>query len=230
LDVFFLKFRGALSELVAPLFSFEMKDEAWYEKDDLIDLVLHMATMNGYAEGMANALRSRRDMPTGETLLDYVKAMTSDEILASAEAQIGLCIEKLRAKEIHLKDVALAFDWHDSPYYGEPVPGTVGTKRKHGTNFAFSFLTASVLTPKRRLVLCIVPLAPRDGLPKLVFGLLERIRKLVKGIAYVAFDNGFQDKELMEGLRNARYRLMQQQNLYKYRAIQNYPLSSKRSF
>lgn len=35
MDTFFLKFRGAISELVRPLFSFEMKDEAWYEKDDL---------------------------------------------------------------------------------------------------------------------------------------------------------------------------------------------------
>ena len=204
MDAFFLKFRGAISELVAPIFSFEMKDEAWYEKDDLIDLALHMAAVNWYAEGTANALRSRADMPTGETLLDYVRAMTSDEILANAEARIELSVERLKAKGIRLKDVALAFDWHDRPYYGEPALGVVGTKRKRGTNFAFSFLTASVLTPGRRLVLCVVPLASRDGLPKLVFGLLERIRKLVKGIAYVAFDNGFQDKELIEGLQERK--------------------------
>ncbi|MGQ9515216.1 MAG: transposase, partial [Thermoproteota archaeon] len=65
---------------------------------------------------------------------------------------------------------------------------------------AFSFLTASILTPKRRLTLCILPLESREGLPGLVLGLLGRIQRHVKGIAYVAFDNGFQDEELMEGL------------------------------
>jgi len=201
LDEFLVKFRSAIAELVAPLFSFEMKEGAWYGKQDLIELGLHMAAMNGYAEGTANALRSQSDVPTSETLLAYVKTLTRDEILSNAEGGIGRCVEKLKAKGLRLKDVALAFDWHDAPYYGEPIAGVVGTKRKHGTNFAFSFLTASVLTPKRRLVLCMIPLESRDGLPELVLGLLERIRSYVKGIAYVVFDNGFQDKELIDGLQ-----------------------------
>lgn len=201
MDEFLVKFRSAIAELVAPLFSFEMKEGAWYGKQDLIELGLHMAAMNGYAEGTANALRSQSDVPTSETLLAYVKTLTRDEILSNAEGGIGRCVEKLKAKGLRLKDVALAFDWHDAPYYGEPIAGVVGTKRKHGTNFAFSFLTASVLTPKRRLVLCMIPLESRDGLPELVLGLLERIRSYVKGIAYVVFDNGFQDKELIDGLQ-----------------------------
>ena len=60
MDAFFVKFRSAIAEMVAPLFSFRMKEGAWYAKEDLVELGLHMAAMNGYAEGTANALRRAR--------------------------------------------------------------------------------------------------------------------------------------------------------------------------
>jgi len=197
LDLFFLKFRSAVAELVAPLFSFHMKDGAWYGKQDLIELMLHMAVTNSFAEGVAKILRCQGRIPTGETLLDYVKAMSCDEVLADAEAQVERCIKLLKMKGLRLKDVAVAFDWHDQPYYGKPMPGIVGTKPKRGICHAFSFLTASVLTPGRRLVLCIVPLSSRTGLPELVLGLIARIQKRVKGLGCVVFDNGFQSSELI---------------------------------
>jgi hypothetical protein len=85
LDEFLVKFRGAIAKFVAPLFSFKMKDGAWYAKEDLVELSLHMAAMNGYAEGTANALRRQKDVPTSETLLGCVKGIARDEILANAE-------------------------------------------------------------------------------------------------------------------------------------------------
>ena len=204
MDVSFLKFGSVVAELVAPVFSFDMKDGAWYRKQDLVELGLHMAVMNGYAEGVANSLRCQGRAPTGETLLGYVKSMTCDEILANAEVQIESCIKRLRMKGLRLKDVALAFDWHDQPYYGKPTLGMVGTQPRDGTCYAFSFLTVSVLTPGRRLVLCIVPLTSRMGLPALVLALVKRIQKRVEGVAYVVFDNGFQDSELIKELQNRR--------------------------
>ena len=204
MDLFFLRFRRAIAELVAPVFSFEMKEGAWYGKQDLIEVGLHMAVMNGYAEGIAKSLRCQGRTPTGETLLGYVKSMTCDEVLAKAEAQIESCIDRLRVKGLGLKDVAVAFDWHDQPYYGKPTLGMVGTQPKDGTCHAFSFLTASILTSGRRLVLCIVPLTSRMGIPALVLTLLERIQKRLDGVAYVVFDNGFQSNELIEELQKRR--------------------------
>lgn len=204
MDLFFLRFRSVIAKLVAPLFSFRMKNGAWYGKQDLIELMLHMAVMNGFAEGTANSLRCQGRTPTGETLLDYVKTMTCGEMLADAEAQVDCCVKQLKMKGLRFKDVALAFDWHDEPYYGKPVPGMVGTQPKRGTCYAFSFLTASILTAGRRLVLCIVPLSSREGLSELVLGLIARIQRHVKGIGYVAFDNGFQSGELMLELQKRR--------------------------
>jgi hypothetical protein len=204
LDTSFLRFRSVVAKLVAPLFSFEMKGGAWYGRQDLVELMLHMAVMNSFAEGTANTLRSQGRVPTGETLLDYVKTMTCDEVLDDAEAQIDCCVRQLKVKGLRFKDVALAFDWHDEPYYGKPVPGMVGTQPKRGTCHAFSFLTASVLTAGRRLVLCIVPLTSREGLPSILLALIGRIQRWVKGIGYVAFDNGFQSSELIQELQERR--------------------------
>ena len=201
MDLFFLKFRSAIAELVAPLFSFKMKEGAWYGKQDLVELELHMAVMSGYAEGTVNSLRRQGKAPTSETLLGYIKNMTCDEMLGNAEAQIECCVKQLRIKALRLKDVAVAFDWHDQPCYGKPVPAMVGTQPKRGTCYAFSFLAASILTPRRRLVLCVVPLTSGEGLPTLVLALIKRIQRRVGRIGYVAFDNGFQDSELVKELQ-----------------------------
>jgi len=75
---------------------------------------------------------------------------------------------------------------------------------KDGTCHAFSFLTASILTSGRRLVLCIVPLTSRMGIPALVLTLLERIEKRLERVAYVVFDSGFQSNELIEELQKRR--------------------------
>ena len=71
----------------------EGKEGAWYRKLDLVELGLHMAVMNSFAEGAANILRCQGKVPTGETLLDYVKTMTCDEMLADAKAQVDCCVK-----------------------------------------------------------------------------------------------------------------------------------------
>ena len=117
MDLFLLRFRGAVAKLVAPLLSFRMKEGAWYGKQDLIELMLHMAVMNGFAEGTANSLRCQGRTPTGETLLDYVKSMTCDEMLADAEAQVDCCVKQLKMKGLRFKDVALVLLQDDYPTF-----------------------------------------------------------------------------------------------------------------
>jgi hypothetical protein len=55
----------------------------------------------------------------------------------------------------------------------------------------YAFLTVSILTTKRRLTLCILPLKSREGLQELVLELMGRIKSYVRSIAYIAFDNSF---------------------------------------
>ena len=86
MDVLFLKFRGFVKDLVELVFRFEVRKGSWYRKGDLINLALHTVLMNSYAEGMAETLREHKHVPTSETLLDYLKAATVEEVLDAAEA------------------------------------------------------------------------------------------------------------------------------------------------
>jgi len=180
---------------------FEMKKGALYQKEDLIDLTVNTALMNCYAEGFAKALREKRHTPTSETLLDYFKLQKVYGILETAKVQIDRCVATLKKKGIRLNKAAIAFDWHDQPYYGShQTEGVIGTKPKDGTSYAFCYLTVSVITPRKRLVLAVLPLKTRDGLAKIVLSLLDHMMQCVKNLAYAAFDNGFQDKELFLAL------------------------------
>jgi len=201
LDAVLSKFKSFVQELVSPIFTFELKKGALYQKEDLIDLTLNTALMNCYAEGFAKALREKRHTPTSETLLDYFKLQKVDDILETAKVQINRCVAILKKKGIHLNKAALAFDWHDQPYYGSHhTQGVIGTKPKDGTAYAYCYLTVSIITPKKRLVLAVLPLKTRDDLPQLVLSLLNLMMQYVKNLAYVAFDNGFQDSKLLQAL------------------------------
>ena len=176
-----------------------MKNGALYQKEDLIDLTLNTALMNCFAEGFAKTLREHKHAPTSETLLDYLKTAKKDAILKTAKVQIDRCVATLKKKGIHLDKAAIAFDWHDQPYYGShQTEGVVGTKPKDGTAYAYCYLTVSVITPKKRLVLAVLPLKTREGLTQIVLSLLNLMMQYVKNLAYAAFDSGFQDSELLQ--------------------------------
>ena len=205
MDNVFLKFKSFVQELVSPIFTFQMKQFAWYKKADLIDLMLKIALMNCYAEGLANALRKqktkRKKIPTSETLLDYLKTQKLNDTLEIAKTLITKCITQLAKKRLILTNVAIAFDWHDVRFYGKhDKEGVVGTKPERGTSYAYCYLSVSIITPGKRLVLAVVPLQSRDDLWQIVLPLLDEVLQELKSISYVAFDNGFQDSKLLQVL------------------------------
>jgi hypothetical protein len=217
LDAVFLKFKSFVQELVSPIFTFEMKQFAWYKKADLIDLALRIALMNCYAEGYTKALRKekkkknkkeRKSTPTSETFLDYLKTQNINDILEIAKTQIAQCTELLVKKGVTLNNLAIAFDWHDVRFYGKhDKEGVLGTKPERGTSYAYCYLTVSVITPRKRLVLAVIPLKSREELAQIILPLLDQIMQYVKKLSYVAFDNGFQDSKLLQALidRNIPY-------------------------
>ena len=107
----------------------------------------------------------------------------------------------LAKKGLVLTNVAIAFDWHDVRFYGKhDKEGVVGTKPERGTSYAYCYLTVSIITPGKRLVLAVVPLLSRDDLWQIVLPLLDQVLQNVKTVSYVAFDNGFQDSKLLQAL------------------------------
>ncbi len=205
MDNAFLKFKSFVQELVSPIFTFQMKQHAWYQKTDIIDVMLRIALMNCYAEGLTNALRKqkakRKSTPTSETVLAYLKTQTINDTLQVARAQIAKCVTILAKKRLVTANVAVAFDWHDVRFYGKhSKEGVVGTKPERGTSYAYCYLTVSIITPGKRLVLAVVPLLSRDNLWQIVLLLLDQVLQNIESVSYVAFDNGFQDVKLLQAL------------------------------
>ena len=166
-------------------FTFQMKQFAWYKKANLIDLMLKIALMNCYAEGLTNALRKqktkRRTIPTSETLLAYLKTQTISDTLQVAKTQIAKCVMLIVKKGLVLKSVAIAFDWHDVRFYEKhDKEGVVGTKPERGTSYAYCYLTVSIITPGKRLMLAVVPLLSRDDLWQIVLRSLTRYCRTLK--------------------------------------------------
>jgi hypothetical protein len=173
-----LKFKSFVQELVSPIFTFEMKQFARYQKADLINLMLKIAMMNCYAEGLANTLRKqktkRKNTPTSETLLDYLKTQNLNDTITITKILITKCVTLLARKGLVLTNVAIAFDWHDVRFYGKhDKEGVVGTKPERGTSYAYCYLTVSIITPGKRLVLAVVPLQSRDDLWQIVLLILD---------------------------------------------------------
>jgi hypothetical protein len=128
-----------------------------------------MTAMNGYAKSKANTLRSKSDVPTSKKLLDYVKTLKGDEVLANAEAQAELCIKALKKKGLSTKNVAIAFDWHDAPYYGKQIAGVVGTQPKDMLRLP------NCKHPNYKEEANALPPRIWEGLQELVLELMERI-------------------------------------------------------
>jgi hypothetical protein len=174
----------------------------YIKKNDLIDLTLTIPLMNCFAEESAKTLRENKHTPTSQVLPDYIKTANADNILNTAKAQIATCVATLKRKGIHQNKSASAFNWHDQPHYGShQTEGAADTTPKDGTSYTYSYLTVSVITPKKRLILAVPPPKTRGGLPQLALALLDFLNiQYIKNLAYVAFDNGFQDSQLLQAL------------------------------
>lgn len=157
-----------------------------------------MAAMNNYTESKANALRRQQDMPTSENLLAYVKTLMRDEILASADAQVERCIKELKKKGLSIKDIALAFDWHDAPYYGKA--GCLGCWNPAKEWHMLRLLLPNGKHPNPKEEVNALPLESRERIQELALELMGRIQSYVRSIAYVAFDNSFEERELIKQL------------------------------
>ncbi len=145
--------------------------------------------VNGFAEGVS---RSLNFVPTGETLLSYIKSQKQVTIRNVFDGLVENNIMTLRKQRKFATKVPIAVDWHDVMYYGNPeTPMVLGTQHKKGSNYAFEYLTASVLTDGKRFVVAVLPMASKTGISSLVAEIIQRIEELGITIRYITLDGGF---------------------------------------
>jgi hypothetical protein len=171
------------------LLTYDEKNRALYTKKDHMKLLLTASLVNGFAEGVS---RSLNNSPTGETLLSYIKGQEQEELHQAFDRLIEQNIKTIRKRRKLTNPVPIAIDWHDVMYYGDPKTSMVmGTNHKKGSNYAYEYLTASVLVDGERLVLAVLPITARNEVSDLTISVLLRIHQLGIKIRYVTFDGGF---------------------------------------
>jgi len=174
---------------VKDLLTYDVKDRMVYSKEHHLKLLLAASLVNGFAEGVSKSLNNS---PTGETMLSYIKNQEQEKIQRMFDKLVEKNVKILKRKRKLTTKVPIAIDWHDVMYYGDTkTPMVIGTQHKKGSNYAFEYLTASVLVDGERLIVAVMPIGAKSEVSSLTTRLIHQIKKLGIRIRYITLDGGF---------------------------------------
>jgi hypothetical protein len=174
-----------------PFLLYDLKERSVYSKQVHLKLLLSASLVNGFATGVSNALG---DSPTGETLLSYIKEQKEEMLKKAFDSLINENVSRLRRRRRFRLPLPVAVDLHDVMYYGDHdfTPMIIGTKHTDGSNYAFEYLTASVLVDGARLIVAVHSLKSRKDIPSCTAQIIRKLREQLKvRIRYLIFDGGF---------------------------------------
>lgn len=205
--------RSKKSELVRfiekqlePFLVYDLKERAVYSKREHLKLLLSTSMVNGFATGVSNALG---DSPTGETLLSYIKTQKKEILKEAFDRLVNENVRRLRRQRRFRMPLPVAVDLHDVMYYGDhdDTPMIIGTKHTDGSNYAFKYLTASVLVDGQRLIVAVLPLESGKDIPSCTAQIIQKLRVELKiRIRYLVFDGGFFSIAILRLLEQSKLR------------------------
>ncbi len=185
-------FDPILMRYLPQLLCFEVKPNSVYPKMDYISLLVKASILNSYAEGTSNVSRKLAKVPTGDTVLSYLKGVDRYELQSVSSIVFEEQVEDLKRKGLLKRPVPIAFDWHDQLFYGEKDSEMVhGIRSKNGSSYAYQYLTASILLDGRRLTIVLTPIKSREHMLAYIDYALNRIRNMGVRVRHLLFDAGF---------------------------------------
>lgn len=129
---------------------------------------------------------------SNKTVLDALASIPQELITAFAQDMRAVMIKAALQLGLNPTKVVIAIDDHDISFYGDHnTPGVVGTKRKNSTNYAYQFLTASIVMEGARFTLGVIPRGPLMLQTRALRRLLEQVRELGVSVGLVLLDRGF---------------------------------------
>lgn len=147
----------------------ELGSNAQYEQADLLELLAHCGVTDEFANGGAKTrrlvagdvpdLRTNRRSPLAKALGHHLRALDREVIVEQFEDAFT-AIRRLATKaRLFTRSVDVAIDVHDWLFYGdEETPMVSHTNLSRGTNRAFKFLTACIVTDGLRLTVAVEPI------------------------------------------------------------------------
>lgn len=138
------------------------------------------------------SLDERIEVYSNKTVLDALSSIPPEFITVFAQDMRAVMIKAAIQVGLSPKRVVIAIDDHDIPFYGDRnTLEVVGTKRKNSTNYAYQFLTASIVMEGARFTLGVIPRGPLTLQTHALRRLLEQVRALGVSVGLVLLDRGF---------------------------------------
>ena len=143
--------------------------------------------------------------PTGETVFSRLQKADFEKI-KNAFFSILKLIYPLLKRLLRNRQVALAFDITDEPFYGKIEGFWIHAEQPmRGCTGCFKFLTISVVNRDNKLILGSLPVSRGADMVELILELLQQAKQLVHP-EILLFDRGFDNLELLARLQEAKVR------------------------
>ena len=190
-----------------PLITLPVNRNAKWTKEDLLDVLVHVASVGKYTNGGADGFTiNKQKRIRGYTILRHVKRNKIRELTETIDKIIGKQFKEVN-KTLRIKHASIAIDETLIPFYdkGNAREGKsvynfmVGGPEKASTFSFIKYLTADIVHPKLKFTLAIVPRRPGMPLVDDVKLLINKVRKLI-GIKLLLADRGFNGAEMFQML------------------------------
>jgi hypothetical protein len=194
------------SELFSTVNIITLPDEANYNYQEFLNVLLHAATSSTNSlESASNDLRSKIPnirIPSADTIFNYIKSNSVENILSSFR-KINSEIFKMMDLKNNVHDIAV--DFHDIEYYGcRDTLAIRGIKPKNGTSWGYSFCTLDIIG-NSKLTLDVIDI---NGLSKdysiLMESLFERIEMMGVKVGTVYMDREFFNRKVISKMNEQK--------------------------
>jgi putative transposase len=182
----------------SPFIDFKLRHNTIYQKNQFIDLMLHMGMTRDFAENGSKTLKELKDnkTPDADTLLYHIKNHNDlreiQRMYLTLFEILWTMIKQSNTIDIQ-KTYDVAIDYTEWFYYGDrSTPMVVGKKPEKGTSKCYKFATINIVEAGKRFTLLALPVGPFDNKDEILKKLLDYAVKRIK-IRRIYADRGFFD-------------------------------------
>lgn len=165
--------------------------------------VIYASFRPGFSVHMAVEYLKERgyETHTSKYIIDRIKQIDNDVLQKICDKCREFIFKILNGIGFKKRKCLIAIDYHEKPFYGnKKTREVVGCKRKAGTNYAYKYITASIVEEGIRFNLGCLPVTQFDLEEDLLRELIGQCRKYVE-VGTVLLDRGFngvEDYKLLE--------------------------------
>jgi len=184
-----------LKKRIMPFLDLNLGRNCIYKKKDFLDLLIHMALTQDFAENGSKTLKElRKFVPDADTLLYHLKKYKDLKELQKIFTIIFEKVWEMARKENLFnpyRKYDIAIDFTDWLFYGDKAaPMVVGRKHDNGTDKCYRFATINIVEADRRFTLLALPVGHFDRKEDILANLIEYAKKRIK-VRKVYLDRGF---------------------------------------